>query len=87
LDPEESRRTFDDGPWDGIRDPVFYKKDMLFFGEHFLRTREDTSESIPGRALHKLLQEYTRTDIDPMFDIADDERFDGQATWRLGLDV
>lgn len=87
LDPEESRRTFDDGPWNNLRDPVFYNKDMLFFGDHFLRTTEDPPESVPRRALYKMIHEYTRTDITPMFDIADDERFDGLATWRLGADI
>lgn len=87
LNPEEERQTFDDGPWDSLQDPVFYNKDMLYFGDHFLGTREDSPESVLGRALYKLIYEYTRTDIAPMFHIADDERFDGLATWRLGTNV
>jgi len=87
LNPVEARRTFDDGPWDNFHDSEFYNKDMLFFGDHFLKTREDPPESVPRRALYKMIHEYTRTDIAPMFDIADDERFDGLATWRLGTDL
>lgn len=87
LNPEEARRTFDDGPWNNLHDPVFYNKDMLFFGDHFLSSREDPPESVPRRALYKMIHDYTRTDITPMFDIADDERFDGLATWRLGADI
>jgi hypothetical protein len=87
LDPAEARRTFDDGPWDNPNDSEFYNKDMLFFGDQFLKTREEPPESVPKRALYKMIHEYTRTDIAPMFDIADDERFDGLATWQLSMDI
>ena len=61
-------------------DPVFYNKYMLFFGEHYLEAREDSAESVPRLALTQLLNEYTRTDIAPMFHIASADRFAGMAT-------
>lgn len=86
LDPTGARESFDDGPWETPEDPVFYNMDMLFFGQHFLDPRSDPPESVSRRALTKLLTEYTRTDIAPMFHIADDDRFEGVATWPMRAD-
>lgn len=87
LDPQAARERFEDGPWEDSSDPVFYNKDMLFFGEHYLESLEESPESVPRRALAQLICEYTRTDIAPMFHIADDDRFVGMATWPIGMDV
>lgn len=87
FDPQPARERFEDGPWAEPSDPVFYNKDMLFFGEHYLESRADSAESVQRRALTQLIHEYTRTDIAPMFHIADDDRFAGLATWPIGTDV
>jgi len=87
LDPQAARERFADGPWEDSSDPVFYNKDMLFFGDHYLESVAEPPESLHRRALTQLLYEYTRTDIAPMFHIADDDRFAGLATWPVGLEV
>lgn len=87
LDPQGARKRFEDGPWEDPNDPVFYNKDMLFFGEHYLESSADSAESVRQRALTQLIHEYTRTDIAPMFHIAADDRFAGLATWQLGRDL